>query len=219
MTTFTLDCAALKKSGFSSSGIYTIDPDGKGSMNVSCDMVTDGGGWTVIQRRVDDSVDFYLEWANYKRGFGSLTGNFWLGNDNVHRLTTNGNTMLRLDLEDWSGETASGVYRTFVVDDESNKYKLTITDFDYSSSIGGALSLQNQMFFSTKDRNNLPPYVNFKSAQKYTGAWWYSGTYESNLNGQYLGNARSRKGIVWYTWKRDLSLKRFVMKIRSKSFR
>ena len=110
MKTFLLDCMARKKSGFSSSGIYSIDPDGNGPMNVSCDMVTDGGGWTVIQRRVDGSTDFYLDWADYKRGFGSLTGNFWLGNDKIHRLTTSGNTVLRVDLEDWDAE-----YRLFSV--------------------------------------------------------------------------------------------------------
>lgn len=50
-----------------------------------CD-VKNGGGWTVIQRRVNANVDFYRGWCDYKNGFGSLGGNFWLGLDRIHRL-------------------------------------------------------------------------------------------------------------------------------------
>ena len=103
-------------------------------MNVSCDMATDGGEWTVIQRRIDDSTYFYLNWTDYKRGFGLLTSNFWLGNDNIHRLTTSGNTVLRVDEEDWDGKTVSAVYGKFVVDDENNKYKLSVANYNQSST-------------------------------------------------------------------------------------
>ena len=111
----------MRKSGVTKSGIYSLDPDGKGPMHVSCDMTTDGGGWTVIQQRFDNSTDFYLDWPSYKQGFGTLTGNLWLGNDNIHRLTASGNTVLRVELGDWDMITAHAVYGTCNVDDESGR--------------------------------------------------------------------------------------------------
>ena len=49
-------------------------------------MKTDGGGWTVIQRRQDGSVNFYRNWTDYdyENRFGDLTGEFWLGFSKIH---------------------------------------------------------------------------------------------------------------------------------------
>ena len=63
-------------------------------------MVTDGGGWTVFQRRIDGSVDFYRNWIDYEEGFGDLVGEFWLGLTKIYRLTKAGNKRLRIDLGD-----------------------------------------------------------------------------------------------------------------------
>ena len=105
--------------------MYTIDPDGSGAFNVFCDQKTAGGGWTVFQKRLDGSVDFYRGWNDYKRGFGNLNGEFWLGLDKIHRLTKTRNK-LRVDLEDTTGNTVYAEYDMFAVTSERTKYQLSL---------------------------------------------------------------------------------------------
>ena len=121
-------CAELYKSGQRISGVYTIDPDGSGAFDVFCDQTTAGGGWTVFQKRLDGSVDFYRGWADYKRGFGNLNGEFWLGLDKIHRLTKT-KSKLRVDLEDTAGKTAYAVYDMFAITSEKTKYKLSLGSY------------------------------------------------------------------------------------------
>ena len=116
-------CAELYEAGLRTSGVYTIDPDGAGAFNVYCDQKTAGGGWTVFQKRLDGSVDFYLGWDDYKRGFGNLNGEFWLGLEKIHRLTKE-QRRLRVDLEDFENQTAYAEYDSFGVGDKQSKYKL-----------------------------------------------------------------------------------------------
>ena len=86
---FIFNRAELYKSGRRVSGVYPIDPDGLGAFNVYCDQTTAGGGRTVIQERMDGSVNFNRTQEDYKHGFGNLVGEFWLGLDKTNRLTRN----------------------------------------------------------------------------------------------------------------------------------
>ena len=121
---FSLDCSHLFKLGHTQSGVYSVNPDGKGSFNVYCDMRTDGGGWTVFQRRQDGLVDFYRGWNDYKSGFGQLTAEFWLGNDKIHRLTAARPCSLRVELEDWNGVRVYAKYGMFNIGDEQRSINL-----------------------------------------------------------------------------------------------
>jgi len=120
--------------------VYTISPNGSEPVQVFCDMTTDGGGWTVFQRRLDGSVNFYLDWESYKNGFGDLNGEFWLGNDNLHHLTATGDVTLRVELEDLDGNTKYAEYTTFQVADEADKYRLSIGG--YSGTAGDSMEYQ-----------------------------------------------------------------------------
>ena len=119
------NCAELYKAGKRTSGVYKIDPDGVSPFDVYCDLTTAGGGWTVFQKRLDGSVDFFRGWNDYKKGFGNLNGEFWLGLDKIHRLTKT-KSKLRVDLEDFHRNTAYAEYSYFAIRDERSKYKLSL---------------------------------------------------------------------------------------------
>uniref|UniRef100_A0A672KHD3 Angiopoietin-1-like n=1 Tax=Sinocyclocheilus grahami TaxID=75366 RepID=A0A672KHD3_SINGR len=60
------DCADLYQAGFQKNGVYTINISPQETKKVYCNMESAGGGWTVIQRREDGSVDFQRAWKEYK---------------------------------------------------------------------------------------------------------------------------------------------------------
>ncbi|XP_038060685.1 ficolin-2-like [Patiria miniata] len=153
-------CDEVLQAGHIVSGIYTIFPAGfNDGLQVYCDMETDGGGWIVIQRRLDGNVDFYRNWADYQVGFGSLSGEFWLGNDNLRRLTeTEGKWQLRIDLEDWEdntdweNNTAWAEYDDFQI--HGDNYTLQVNSYNTRSTAGDSLQTHNGRMFSTKDKDN-----------------------------------------------------------------
>ena len=190
-------------------------------MQVYCDMETEGGGWSVFQRRKDGTVGFYRGWDEYDEGFGELNGEFWLGLKKIHRLTNqNYTSKLRVDLEDFDNNVRYAEYSNFSIGNSSTDYE--ITSGEYSGTAGDSLllfpntSLHLQLKFSTRDRDNdLSSSEN--CAKVYRGAWWYSSCHEANLNGLYLFGATCifADGIIWYKFRQHhYSLKFSEMKVK-----
>ena len=160
------------------------------------------GVWTTIQRRLDGCVDFYRNWTEYKQGFGNINGEYWLGNDAIHQITSTVSYTLKVVLTDWIGATKYAKYATFTIADETDGYRLTLGS--YSGSAGNSMSQNNGQQFSTWDRDN-DLYADVSCAQADSSAWWYNHCGIANLNGLYLdanaeGSPRTPKGIFWYHW-------------------
>ena len=109
--------------------MYSVNPDDGDPFDVYCDQTTEGGGWTVIQKRFDGSVRFDLPWVEYKRGFGSLNGEFWLGLDKISRLTKEGKHRIRVELTDTEGKTDFAEYDMFAVASERINYRLGLGSY------------------------------------------------------------------------------------------
>ncbi|XP_061186902.1 ficolin-1-like [Saccostrea echinata] len=167
---------------------------------VTC-LHTEGSVWTLIQRRVDGSVNFYRGWTEYKNGFGELSSEFWIGLDTIHQLVMNGFTVLRIELE-MGKESAYAEYSSFYVAGEEDNYRIHVSG--YSGTAGDGISCHgqycsNNVQFSTHDNDN-DKNSDENSAQLFKGAWWYNRGHRSNLNGEY-GNDNFAKGINWYLFK------------------
>ncbi|XP_041479038.1 ficolin-1-like [Lytechinus variegatus] len=208
------DCADVQESGRNVSGRYAIYPDDCADpFFVYCDMETNRGGWTVFQRRLDGGVDFDRDWAAYKHGFGSVTGEHWLGNDRIHRITSQKLYQLRVDLEDFEGETRYAEYRTFRLSDENSNYLMRVGH--YTGDAGNALTSHSNRPFTTKDRDNDAHEGN--CAATFFGGWWYYACHTTSLNGLYLAGPHeaTSQGVNWSPWKgHRYSLKRAEMKLR-----
>ena len=118
-------------------------------------MDTDGGGFTVIQRRgnYDNQQDFYLTWDEYAHGFGDVAKDFYLGNQIINCLTNQSNNEIRFDLEDWDGNTKYAVYDYFSISDESDNYRLSLGSYTKGTA-GDSFGYQNNMQFSTWDADH-----------------------------------------------------------------
>uniref|UniRef100_W5MKM4 Fibrinogen C-terminal domain-containing protein n=1 Tax=Lepisosteus oculatus TaxID=7918 RepID=W5MKM4_LEPOC len=210
------DCQHVLESGETTSGIYLLRPlDTNHLVQVWCEQSHAQGGWTVIQRRQDGSVNFFRTWEQYKQGFGNLGGEYWLGLEHLYWLTAQDDYRLRVTLEDWQGRQVYAEYDSFRLEPETDWYRLRLGS--YQGDAGDSLSWHNNKAFTTLDRDRDAYTGNCAHYQK--GGWWYHMCAHSNLNGVWYrgGHYRSRyqDGVYWAEFRGgSYSLKKVSMMIK-----
>ncbi|XP_006005130.1 angiopoietin-related protein 1a [Latimeria chalumnae] len=210
------DCHHAKEAGNPESGIYLIKPESSNElMQVWCENKLDPGGWTVIQRRVDGSVNFFRNWENYKKGFGNIDSEYWLGLENMYLLANQGNYRLLIELKDWTDKKVYAEYGSFRLEPESDYYRLRLGV--YQGNAGDSMIWHNGKQFTTLDRDKDA--FSGNCAHFHKGGWWYNACAHSNLNGVwYRGGVYRSKyqdGIYWSEYRGgSYSLKAVRMMVR-----
>ncbi|KAL0992905.1 hypothetical protein UPYG_G00100780 [Umbra pygmaea] len=210
------DCQQVLDSGEATSGIYLLRPQSANRLlQAWCEQTMAHGGWTVIQRRLDGSVNFFRNWEQYKQGFGNLDGEYWLGLEHLYWLTKQAHYKLRVAMEDWQGRHVFAEYDSFRLEPESDWYRLRLGI--YQGTAGDSLSWHNNKAFTTLDKDKDAYSGNCAHYQK--GGWWYHMCAHSNLNGVWYrgGHYRSRyqDGVYWAEFHGgSYSLKKVTMMIK-----
>ncbi|KAJ8011309.1 hypothetical protein DPEC_G00056810 [Dallia pectoralis] len=197
------DCHELFLRG-ETSGVHRIQPLNSQPFDVFCEMTAEGG-WTVIQRRQDGSVDFDQLWQAYRGGFGSLNGEFWLGLEKMHAVAKDADYVLRVQFSDWRQDSETVQY-PIRLDGEESQYALHIKETS-PDSLQSALAVEvTGTPFSTRDQDNDKK-TDTNCAKHLSGGWWFSNCGRSNLNGRYFVSPppkqrhQRKQGVFWKTWR------------------
>ncbi|XP_062121212.1 fibrinogen-like protein 1 isoform X5 [Drosophila sulfurigaster albostrigata] len=187
-------------------GVHQLNVSGIGLFKVLCDSQLAGPGWIVIQQRVGGNENFNRDWATYRRGFGSFEGDFFLGLEKIHRITSLQRFELYIHLVDLHGSTYNARYDDFKISDEDNGYALSLGKFD-GAFIANGMRYYKNMKFTTFDHDN-DKNDDGNCAAWFKSGWWYNACSPCHLNAPYASYLR------WLDTDKIFLLKEVKMLIR-----
>ena len=173
--------------------------------------------WIPILNRDASAVheDFNRNYVDFENGFGDKNGEFWIGLQKMHQLTTFPDTELKIDMELYNGTQYVAKYSTFKVGSQDEGYVLTLGGFSSTPSFKDDFTLMsNGMKFTTrdKDQDTLPT----NCASTFIGGWWHKNCFLAKFTGPHFeGHHGFALGISWEAiTSRNFSFKKVSMKVR-----
>ena len=89
----------------------------------------------LVQQNVDGSDFFNRSWEEFKVGFNSTYGNYWIGNERLSQLTLSGPYKLRFELQLRNSSWYWAEYSRFTVHGESRNYMLHVSGYRVTSAV------------------------------------------------------------------------------------
>ncbi|XP_018668340.2 uncharacterized protein LOC108949684 [Ciona intestinalis] len=219
------DCNGLRNLGIAhESGVYeVVQCQTYKTLQVYCNFLADGGGWTAIQRRLGPDTSFDKTQREFQTYFGKATGSYWLGLSNINVLTNAvPQSLLVILIERKTDSKAYAFYDYFAVSNYKEMYRLHVSGYNsqkalaFGKEAGDGLQVSNGMQFTTKgedrDWNALK-----NCAELANSAWWHRNCTDANLNAEYsLKSSYGEHTLYWRPWRKMAALKSVEMFIRPK---
>ncbi|KAL5006154.1 hypothetical protein ScPMuIL_017312 [Solemya velum] len=176
------DCKHLFDDGVMESGVYPINLKNVGHKMVYCDMEQDGG-WSVLQRKLNNEVDFNTSFSSYKRGFGDPSSSHWIGLEVMDALT-NAPSEVIMTFFVQPGNTQHVLhYSGFNPGGVRSNFSLTVSGYMPDSTWEDVFSEQTGQSFSVRGKD-YDLESGMDCAQQTGGGWWFTSCSFFSLNGQ-----------------------------------
>jgi hypothetical protein len=127
------DCLGALLSNQNQSSIHVYD----NPIPVNCDQSTNGGGWLIISRKVNNLFDFDRSNDEYAEGFGQIHSNFWLGSKKIAAIVKE-SAQLLIEIQNEHGQISYAMYRYFRME-VSNENETTGSIAGYTGNAGDVL--------------------------------------------------------------------------------
>ncbi|KAL9693085.1 hypothetical protein quinque_012370 [Culex quinquefasciatus] len=171
----TAPIGSCKRIPMDASGLYLLQPaESVYPFPVFCDQETFIGshGWTVIQsRQMDGQLSFNRTWTQYRDGFGTPRGEFWLGLERIHQMMRYARYELLIVSKTRDGRMEAARYTSVTVAGEDQGYQLMVGSFVYGSA-GRTMEFSHGARFSTPDRPD-GDFDGNRCAQQMASGWWF----------------------------------------------
>jgi len=141
---------------------------------------SDQDGWILLQRSNvsatsnDDNIFARMKWNNYRDGFEDPGIAYWYGLQKMHEKTSSGRWKVALVYRCGGGDKCA-VFNDFKIDGENEKFKLhvgaEVSRKGFES--GWILDYNNEMAFTTSDRDNDIWISNCAAYNTILGGWWH----------------------------------------------